>query len=133
MSLRNTVLVLRVAARFQREATKANPRQEARAEVKPANPPKGIDKSIVRENGKQELHTDDTVLPGKRDVRPEDVFVAKPRHTGVLNLVETGEDLSHALKNQIPKDKGHDAVSNLSQYLIRTEGGGGAKAVGGKR
>jgi hypothetical protein len=37
---------------------------------------------------------------------------------GVLNLAETGKDLSRALDRQVPKDKGYDEVSNLSQYLL---------------
>lgn len=128
-----SALSLRIVARFQMEAAKTrapNMRQQVKRQVKPVNPPKGIDRAIVRENGKQVETHDETVDPARRDVRPEDVFIAKPRHTGVLNLVETGEDLSHALEKQVPKDKGHDAVSNLSQYLIETQGGGGAKAVG---
>jgi hypothetical protein len=107
-------------------------RKDVKREVKTVNPAKGIAKDIIKENGKQVETTDETVDPSRRDVRPEDVFLAKPRHTGVRNLVETGEDLSHALDKQIPKDKGYDAVSNLSQYLIETQGGGGAKAVGVK-
>lgn len=124
---------LRVAARFQKEAMKDNPRQEAKREVKPINTPKGIDKDIVRENGKSDTsHLDkgDAGKPASRDVRPEDVFIAKPKNTAVRSLVETGKDLTHAIKTQIPKDKGYDTVKNLSQYLVKTEGGGGTEAVG---
>jgi hypothetical protein len=49
---------------------------------------------------------------------------------GVRNFAETGKDLQKALDRQIPKDKGYDTVRNLSQYLIRTQGGGGTKPEG---
>lgn len=123
---------LRVAARY---AAATNPRQEAKRDVKPVNAPKGIEKALVRDNGKADtshLEGDDASTPARRDIRPEDVFLAKPKDVAVQNLVETGHDMEHAIGKQVPKDKGYDAVKNLSQYLIETGGGGGAKAVGVK-
>jgi hypothetical protein len=127
---RVSTAAVRVAARY---AASVNPRQEAKRDVKPVNAPKGIDKGIVRENGKADtdhLEGDDGSTPARRDIRPEDVFLAKPKDTAVRSLVETGHDMEKVIEKQIPKDRGYDAVKNLSQYLIETEGGGGAKAVG---
>jgi hypothetical protein len=42
----------------------------------------------------------------------------------VRNLAETGKDLDTKTQKQIQHDKGYDVVNNLSQYLIRTDGGG---------
>ena len=105
-------------------------RRKDKALVKPVNPPKGIDRSLAKEHGKpmEEGH-DDTVTPDRRDLRPEDLFVPKPNQIGVLNLAQTGKDLSKAIRKQIPNDKGYDVVHNLSQYLIETQGGGGADPV----
>jgi hypothetical protein len=98
--------------------------------TKPVNSPKGINRDLAKGHGKPmgDGH-DDTVDPHRRDIRPEDVFYPKPHQIGVLNLAQTGKDLSKAIETQVPKDKGYDAVSNLSQYLIETGGGGGAKPV----
>jgi hypothetical protein len=72
----------------------------------------------------------ETVEPHRHDIRPKDVFNLSPSSGGVLNLAQTGQGLSKALNNQVPHDKGYETVSNLSQYLIRTEGGGGTPPVG---
>jgi hypothetical protein len=75
-------------------------------------------------------HGIDEVAPrSRKDIRPEDAFAGTPNQMGVLNLAETGKDLSKVLRTQIQKDKGYDVVRNLSQYLIETEGGGGAEPV----
>lgn len=130
--MNDEVLILRVAARFLRADQAPGMRKEVKELVKPVNRPKGIDRDIVRQHGKPMLEgNDDLVKPDRRDLRPEDLFSPKPSQVGVLNLAETGKDLSKVIKNQIPKDKGYDAVRNLSQYLIETEGGGGAKPVQG--
>jgi hypothetical protein len=123
-----SVTALRVAARFQRTA---GARQDAKSLTHPINKPKGIDRGIVKENGQSDdSYLEEAVAPNRKDIRPEDVFAGSPKQMGVRNFAETGDDLSKALEKQIPKDKGYDAVSNLSQYLIETKGGGGAKAVG---
>jgi hypothetical protein len=123
-------MILRVARRVIADQPSGQ-RKKDKDLVKPINPPKGIDKGIVREHGKpMEDGHDDTVNPHRKDLRPEDVFVPKPDQVSVRNLAETGKDLSKAIEKQIPKDKGYDAVRNLSQYLIETKGGGGAKSVG---
>lgn len=124
---------LRVAARFQRRFADqpAGQRQRAKSLTHPINKPKGIAKDIVREHGQSaaDVH-DEHVEPHRRDIRPEDVFAGTPNQMGVRNFAETGKDLQNALDRQVPKDKGYDTVKNLSQYLIRTEGGGGTKPEG---
>jgi hypothetical protein len=117
----------RVVRRFLASKT---PRQEAVKNTHPINKPKGIDPDIVAEHARGMDHRTDTVKPYPRDVRPEDVFAGTPDQMGVRNFAETGHDLQKALDKQIPKDKGYGTVSNLSQYLIRTEGGGGTPPVG---
>lgn len=124
-------LTLRVAARFQQANQPAGARQEAKKLTHPINKPKGIDKDIVSEHGRSvETKFDHTTKPERRDIRPEDVFAGTPAQMGVRNFAETGRDLQKAIDKQIPKDKGYDTVSNLSQYLISTEGGGGTPPVG---
>lgn len=121
-------LALRVAALY----LAAQPRQEAVRRTHPVNKPRGIDPDIVKEHARGVDHRQDTVKPGRRDIRPEDVFAGTPDQMGVRNFAETGKDLSRAINNQIPKDKGYDTVRNLSQYLIQTEGGGGTPPAGKK-
>jgi len=124
-----------VAARFQQRVAEQPPgaRQRARKNTTPVNKPKGITKDIVRENAEpMEPGHDDTVEAHRRDITPKDVFNLTPNNAGVLNVAETGKGLEKAIDKQIPKDKGFDTVKNLSQYLIRTEGGGGTKPVGKK-
>jgi hypothetical protein len=107
-------------------------RGEAVKHTHPINKPKGIDRDIVLEHARGVDHRQDTVKPAPKDIRPEDVFAGTPDQMGVRNLAETGKDLQKALDKQIPKDKGYDTVNNLSQYLIRTEGGGGTPPAGKK-
>lgn len=119
-------IVLRVAARFQRWADQAaGQRQRARTLTTPINKPHGIDREIVQTNGDTVPVGADTVEPDRRDIQPKDVFTPTPNNTAVRNFAETGRDLEKALEKQVPKDKGYDNVRNLSQYLIRTEGGSG--------
>jgi hypothetical protein len=128
-------LVLRVAARHQRILLADQPQGERKRVqdlTKPINKPKGIAKDIVNENARGVNERADTVKPDRRDIRPEDVFHGTPNQMSVRNLVETGKDLQKPIEKQIPKDKGYDTVKNLSQYLIRTEGGGGTEPVGKK-
>lgn len=118
---------LRVAARFQRRLADQPPgaRQHAKKLTKPVNSPKGISREIVRENGEQMLPDAEI---NRRDIQPKDVFNLTPNNGGVLNLVQTGKDLQTAIDRSVPRDKGYDVVYNLSQYLIRTEGGAGGPA-----
>ena len=125
-----TIEARRVVARFLQADQPPKARQEAVKHTHPINKPRGIDKDIVKEHARGVDHRDDIVDPDRRDIRPEDVFAGTPAQMGVRNFAETGRDLQKALDRQIPKDKGYDTVSNLSQYLIRTEGGGGTKPVG---
>jgi len=122
-------LLLRIARRFLGDQPPGQRRKD-KALVKPVNPLKGIDRGLAREHGKPMSDTtEDMVTPHRRDLRPEDLFIPKPNQIGVLNLAETGKDLSKAIRNQVPNDKGYDTVKNLSQYLIETKGGGGADPV----
>lgn len=73
---------------------------------------------------------DETVEPNGRDILPKDVFNLTPNNGGVLNLAQTGKDLQNAIQKKVPRDKGYDTVYNLSQYLIRTEGGGRSDPAG---
>lgn len=122
-------LASRVAARFV--SAVQNQRKKDNQLTKPINPPKGIDRSVVKENAVTDtnLH-DETVKPARKDIQPSDVFTPKPRNMNVRNFAETGKDQDKVLRNQVPKDKGWDTVKNLSQYLVRTEGGGDTPAVG---
>lgn len=126
-----TSLARRVVARFLQADQPPGARQDAKHLTHPVNKPRGIALDIVREHGRgvADPH-EETVKPDRRDIRPEDVFAGTPDQMGVRNFAETGKDLSKALDRQVPRDKGYDTVSNLSQYLIRTEGGGGTPPVG---
>jgi hypothetical protein len=116
-------IALRVVRRFLADQP-SGARREVRKNTKPINPPKGIDRSLVRDNAKSESPgPQETPTPNRRDVQPKDVFHSTPRHINVRNLAETGKDQAKAIEKQIPKDKGYDVVRNLSQYLIRTDGG----------
>jgi len=123
----NDVLTLRVLARYLRADQAPGQRQKVKKLTHPLNRPKGIDPDIVAEHGVSMERDHQHVSPDRRDIRPEDVFAGTPNQMGVRNFAETGRDLSRALDKQIPKDKGYDAVSNLSQYLISTDGGGSAE------
>ena len=105
-----------MAARYLLADQPPGARQHAKSLTKPINSPKGISKEVVRENGEQMLSG---VQPNPRDIQPKDVFNLTPNHAGVLNLVETGNDLQSAIERSVPRDKGYGDVYNLSQYLIR--------------
>jgi hypothetical protein len=134
------VLTLRIAARFQKRAGQsADAKGEAYRLTKPINPPRGISPSTVSEHVRTEVDiVDHQIEPDHRDILPEDVFTAKPKNMNVLDYVRKGwpgnsstyQDMAHATRAEVREDKGYDAVSNLSQYLVHTQGGGGAFAVG---
>ena len=115
-------------------------RQEVRRLTKPINTPKGISHDTLKEYIQTIGDYEDTVPPTRTDIRPQDVFSPKPKNMAVLNYARQGwpgnastyQDMEHATRDQIRHDRGHAAVSNLSQYLVRTEGGGSANAVGTK-
>jgi hypothetical protein len=124
-------LTLRVAARFIRADQLPGQRRKVEDMILPINKPRGILRQIINDHGQRmDLGIDGLVPNNRKDIRPEDAFAGTPNQMGVLNLAETGNDLSKVLRTKIKKDKGYDVVRNLSQYLIRTEGGGGAKPVG---
>jgi hypothetical protein len=108
--------------------------------TKPINPPRGISHETVKEHVRTEDVHEDQIKPDRHDITPEDVFTPKPRNMNVLDYVRKGwpgnsstyQDMSKATRVQVRHDKGYESVSNLSQYLLRTEGGGGAEAVGVK-
>ena len=122
----------RVVTRFLQADQPSGARSEAVRLTHPINKPKGIDPDIVKEHARGVEHRNDQLKPDRRDIRPEDVFAGTPNQMGVRNFAETGRDLQKAIDKQIPKDKGHDTLYNLSQYLIRTEGGGDTPPVGKK-
>lgn len=127
-------LALRIAARFQMLAAQpAGQRALTRSLAQPINKPRGIDRDIVKDNAEVAREGEEIVEPHRRDIQPKDVFTATPKNTGVLNLVQTGKDLSRAIEKQIPKDKGFQTVNHLSQYLIWTHGGGGGGPEGKKQ
>lgn len=128
-SIRRVVAAYR---RFQADQP-AGARQKAKRNTAPINKAKGIDRTVVKENAVSKTKGEDVVKPDSRDIQPKDVFNPTPRNMGVYSLVESGKDLSHALEKQVPKDKGHDVVYNLSQYLIRTDGNGGEGTAEGKK
>lgn len=124
------MLWLRVAARYQKAEQLAGQRQKAKDLTTPVNKPRGIDREVSQEHGAaMPSGNEDYVKPDRRDIRPEDVFSKTPNQMAVRNFAETGEDLQRAIDKQIPKDKGYDTVKNLSQYLLRTDGGGGTDPV----
>jgi hypothetical protein len=117
----------RVVALFlQRLADQApGQRKHVQEMVRPINKPKGIAKPSIKEEGKSKTEGDETVIPQRKDITPRDVFYPPlPNNVAVRDFAQTGKDLSKAIEKQIPKDKGYETVSNLSQYLISTEGGG---------
>lgn len=120
-------IAVRVADRYA-----SSLREEAKALTHPINAPHGIARDIVRDHGRSVNHRQDVTKPERNDLRPEDVFAGTPNQMNVLNLVQTGRDSTHALDKQIPKDRGHDVVHNLSQYLIETKGGGSGGPEGRK-
>lgn len=111
------ILAKKVACRFAAE----NRRKNVRELTHPINKPKGVDPAIVREEGKQDLSREESIKPKRTDIRPEDVFPGNPKWVAVQSLVSKPKGMEKAIEKQIPKDKGYDAVSNLSQYLIETQ------------
>jgi hypothetical protein len=65
---------------------------------------------------------DDNIEPDRKDIAVKDIYAPNRNSQGVQNLVETGQGFT---QKQVQKDKGFENVKNLSQYLIRTEGGSG--------
>lgn len=127
------ILALRIAARFQVQADQPpGQRQRVRTLAQPINKPRGIDRSLVKENAEVVRGGDDVVNPDRRDIQPKDVFSPTPNTMGVLNLAQTGKDLTRAI-DQVRKDKGYETVNNLSQYLIWTHGGSGGGPQGKKQ
>ena len=124
--LKGLKMAARIAARFIQKLADQQPgqRKHVRELVTPINKPKGISPEITKDYGESKSQGDNITIPAKQDIRPMDVFNPSPKDVGVLNLVETGKDLSRALDKQIPKDKGHGLIDNLSEYLLRTQGGG---------
>jgi hypothetical protein len=135
-------IVVRVAARFQKQADQPpGARQDAAKALKPINRPKGISHETIKNYVRTEDdYNRETIDPKRTDIQPKDVFQPKPRNLNVLDYIKKGwpgtsadyTDMQHAIKHEIPHDKGHATVRNLSQYLVRTEGGGDTPALGTK-
>lgn len=132
------MMALKVVSRFQRRVADqpSNARKETRKLVTPVNKPKGVIREVVKEQGKVR-EPPDSVTPNRKDLQPKDLFPPLPKNVNVLNYALKGwpgtsddyQDMDKALNKQIPKDKGYDTVNNLSQYLIKTEGGGDTETV----
>jgi hypothetical protein len=109
--------------------------------VKPVNAPKGVSRETVKDYVLTDDSHEDAVSPDHRDLQPKDVFQPLPRFMNVLDLARTGwpgiskdyQDMEEAISDEIPLDKGWDTVKNLNQYLVKTDGGGGTKPVGGRK
>lgn len=130
-----TEMAHRVAARYIQKLADQPPGQRKRVRelTRPINKPKGIDRQVVQEEAESKDQGDDIVRPDSRDVQPRDVFYPPlPRNVSVRDFAESGKDMSKAIDTQIPKDKGFETVKNLSEYLIRTEGGGEGGPEGDK-
>lgn len=112
----------RVLRRWLQKLADQNPKHRSRARslTQPINKPKSIPRRVQKEMGER-MPTSDNTKPDRKDIQPKDVFTPTTKDMGVLNLVETGKDFS---EKQVRQDKGFDTANNLSQYLIRTEGGG---------
>lgn len=132
--MKPNLTVLKVAARFQI----ADVRKDVRDSVQSINKTKGMSRETLNDYVYTDDSKDDTVSPARKDKRPEDIFSPKPRNMNVSDYARKGwpgtaddyVDMQKALRKQIPKDKGYDNVSQLSQYLVETNGGGGHKPVG---
>ncbi len=96
-------------------------RKRVRDLTNPINAPKGLDMGLRREQGEMVAEGDEVVESDRKDITPKDVYYPSRNSQGVQNLVETGRGFT---QKQVEKDKGFETVKNLSQYLIRTEGGG---------
>ena len=123
----------RVVSRFKQADQQPGARQKAWKNTTPVNKPKGISRDVIKDYGSSKEEGEGVVEADRRDIRPEDVFNPTPDQTGVLNLAQSGKDLSKAIEKQVPKDKGYDVVRNLSQYLIRTKGNGAGGTAEGKK
>ena len=125
-------------ARYQQANQPPGARKDTRDLVTPINKPKGISREVTKDYAETPAETPDSIEPNKRDITPQDVFKPLPKNVNVLDYALKGwpgtdedyKDMDKALNKQIPKDKGYDTVSNLSQYLIETQGGGDTVAVG---
>jgi hypothetical protein len=116
-------ITARVVARYLLAGQQPGQRQRIREMARPINKPEGVDLSVIEDEGRSKSEGDDTTKPDKNDITPRDLFYPPlPKNTGVRNFAETGKDLSDT--TGIEKDKGYETVDSLSQYLIRTEGGG---------
>jgi len=132
----NSVLTLRVAARFQVADQPSGARKDTQEATSPVNKPRGISREVIRDHGKEEKRRD-SVKPDKDDLRAKDVFDPTPDAVNMINYVRRAwpgepddyKDMERVINKQVPKDEGYETVSNLSQYLIETKGGGGTDPV----
>lgn len=119
-----TYISTRVFRRWLQKLADQAPGQRKRVRdlTKPINPPKGLDKDLRREQGMTMAEGEDNIKPDRKDIAVKDIYSPNRNSQGVQNLVETGQGFT---QKQVQKDKGFENVKNLSQYLIRTEGGSG--------
>lgn len=113
----------RVLCRWRQRLAEQAPGQRARAKelAQPINKPESIPRNIRKEMGETVAVGDDVTKPDRKDIQPKDVFTPTTKDMGVYNLAETGKDFK---EDSVESNQGYDTVNNLSQYLIRTDGGG---------
>lgn len=124
-----------IAARFVARAAGQAPgsRRKVRENVTPVNRLLNVPTKIQKQEGKEQPPKEDGAKADRRDIRPQDVFKLTPENAGVRNFAETGRDnQSGKVDVRIKDDRGFATVRNLSQYLIRTEGGGDTPPQGSK-
>ena len=114
-------LTARVVDRWKLADQAKGQRSRVRTLTQPINKPKSIPRRVQKENGETTATGDETVKPDRKDILPKDVFSPTTKDMGVYNLVETGKDFE---EDRVEGNSGYETVNNLSQYLIRTDGGG---------
>jgi hypothetical protein len=125
------LLARRVAVRYVERQADQTPdaRREVRKLTQPINKPVNVTRTIQRQEGKEEPPPE-APKPHRRDIKPKDVFTPTPNQVGVRNFVETGRETGD--QGKIEKGTGFATVKNLSQYLIKTQGGGDTPPQGRK-
>lgn len=127
-----SLIATRVVCRYLWKMADQPPgqRKRVREMARPINAPAGVGRKVIKEDGKSKSEGEDVTDPDRRDIQPRDVFWPPlPKNVSVRNLAETGRDFSDA-ESKVEKEPGSETVSLLSQYLVKTEGGGEGGPVG---
>lgn len=122
-------IVARVVAKWLQRKADQLPGQRKKVQefTNPINPPKGISPELKKQQGVTLSEGEDMVDSDRKDIKVKDVYYPSRNSLGVLNLAETDKGFS---VSQVKNDRGYDTVKTLSQYLIRTEGGGQGEPEG---